>query len=358
MNDLIQKTISSIKIESDEDRIVSGYFTDDNVDYVGHIISKDATEKALVDYEKWGNIRDMHDNPVATVVEIGKQAWNHLSVKVLDDDVWKRIKAGIYKGFSVGINPTEYKFVPFEYVKQTRPESFLGLPESLIKVFEEMEELLYITEYLLVEISLVDRPANPRALITEYKNLGSKNDLVNPKITEYYKEKDMSENKEILEKEIEAENTVENEQEGVVEAEVDAEIEKDVEVEATDEYDSELELIGAVEKLIESFDVYTASVDERVGAIEKRMDEFFASLQEQEEVEDVQEPKEEEKGLEGEDKFDAILKRLDEVAKSLVSAPEDRMGVNSGDEPAKEDKKLDRVSYKDIASYIAGKKPE
>jgi len=87
--------------------------------------------------------------PVGTapVIEMRKAGlW--IGAEIVDDDAWNKVKKGVYKGFSIG--------------------------GRKIRVAQEFNETLRknitrIKEYLLTEISLVDRPANPSATFSFIK---------------------------------------------------------------------------------------------------------------------------------------------------------------------------------------------
>lgn len=131
------------KVDPDQ-RIVEGYASTEALDSQGERVSRSAIEGALADYMKFGNIREMHQpsavgkTQTATMDEKGLK----ISVKVVDDNAWKKVKEGVYNGFSIGGNATH-------------------------KVDETIEALD------LTEISLVDRPACPEALITLWKAAGT-----------------------------------------------------------------------------------------------------------------------------------------------------------------------------------------
>jgi len=134
----------------EEKRMVYGYATNDVVDSQGEITELEATAKAVEGYSKWRNIRVMHKpEPVGTapVIEMRKAGlW--IGAEIVDDDAWNKVKKGVYKGFSIG--------------------------GRKIKVAQEFSETLKknitrIKEYLLTEISLVDRPANPSATFSFIK---------------------------------------------------------------------------------------------------------------------------------------------------------------------------------------------
>jgi hypothetical protein len=114
------------------------------IDSQGETITKDAMAKAWEDYMQFGNIREMHQPSAVGVVkeyqfdDVGVQ----IGVYVVDDMAWKKVVEEVYKGFSIGGSK-----LPGGYDVATKT----------------------ITALKLTEISLVDRPANPGALITMWK---------------------------------------------------------------------------------------------------------------------------------------------------------------------------------------------
>ena len=130
------------KIDSDE-RLVYGYASTEAKDSQGEIVRKEALEAALPAYMRFANIREMH-RPSA--VGVAKEAtidenglW--LKAKIVDDAAWQKVKEGVYKGFSIGGAVTA----------------------------RDSANPLVITGVELVEISLVDRPANPEAVLSVWK---------------------------------------------------------------------------------------------------------------------------------------------------------------------------------------------
>lgn len=357
--DLIRKSIGSITITDEDSRIVEGYFTDDKVDYYGHIVAKSATIEALSDYEKWGNIRDMHEEPVAKVIEIGKQSWNHVKVMVHDDETWKKIKAGIYKGFSVGINPLDWDYVSVEYLKENNPEIFSGLPGKFLEVLDRIGEVLYITSYILAEISIVDRPANPRAMIVSYKGKGIDSGLIHPRITEYY----IGEND--MDKEMEIQEDAQAEIAEVEAEEVDLETTEEKEVETRDSEGLDL-VIDAMESLVKSFDEYADRIDKTIGEFSERVENMEKRLEGMESFSEEKEAEVEDTVVEEDDvdvepkdapnQLQTILDRLDTLTKNLQAANDtNRLGVNAGEDGADEKPEGKKsVSYMDMASMITG----
>ena len=129
-----------IEKTDEELRMVYGYASTEAIDSQGEIVEKEALAEALTDYMKYANIREMHQ---PSAVGKTKQAnldkkGLYISVKVVDDNAWKKVKEGVYNGFSIG-----------------------G------RVLQMVDNK--ITNLKLAEISLVDRPANPEAVFDVYK---------------------------------------------------------------------------------------------------------------------------------------------------------------------------------------------
>lgn len=123
---------------------VWGYASSTNEDADGETITAEAMKAALPDYMKWANVREMHQAKAAgTAIEAEVQAdgrtW--FGAHIIDSEAVRKVKAGVYKGFSIGGKVT---------LRDT-------LNKSVIKGIK------------LVEVSLVDRPANPEAVFTVVK---------------------------------------------------------------------------------------------------------------------------------------------------------------------------------------------
>jgi phage head maturation protease len=113
-------------------QMVWGYASTPSVDLDDEIIELQAIKDALPDYMEWANIREMHQPSAVGVTKEAtvdqKGLW--IGVKVVDPLAWQKVVELVYKGFSIG-----------------------GIVKKQIgKVISALQ---------LVEISLVDRPANP-----------------------------------------------------------------------------------------------------------------------------------------------------------------------------------------------------
>lgn len=123
---------------------VWGYASSATEDSDGETITADAMKAALPDYMKFGAVREMHQPKAAGTAieaEVQDDGMTKFCAHVVDSEAVKKVKTGVYKGFSIGGKVTKR--------------------DDLNKTV--------ITGLKLVEVSLVDRPANPEAVITMYK---------------------------------------------------------------------------------------------------------------------------------------------------------------------------------------------
>lgn len=146
-----------------EKRTVSGFATLDNIDRHGDVVTAEASEKAFARFR--GNLREMHA-PVAVgkVVsfhpedfydkESGKTykgIYVNAYVSKGAQDTWEKVLDGTMTGFSIGGNIVQSSFEPGDA--------------------ESDKERRIIKEYDLMELSLVDSPANPLASIFSIQKL-------------------------------------------------------------------------------------------------------------------------------------------------------------------------------------------
>lgn len=129
--------------------MVYGKAAGPDLDLDGQICDPDWLKQAMPDWMRWGNIRAQH-GPVAAGV--GKElsadgdSWM-LKALIVDAESVKKVEAGVYKGFSVGIKGA--KIVRDDAAPNGR-----------------------IVGGTIVENSLVDRPCNPTALMGIAKAVG------------------------------------------------------------------------------------------------------------------------------------------------------------------------------------------
>lgn len=143
----------SLLRKDDGTLIVRGFFTSDQQDEHGDIITRAATERAVPKYRRWGNIRYMHlPKPVAKVVRIGTDdglEWNEIEIKVIDPQTVFEVENGLLSALSVGI------LIKWDDIEEGEGGSWI------------------INDYLLGEISLVDHPANYDAVLSGMKDVFS-----------------------------------------------------------------------------------------------------------------------------------------------------------------------------------------
>lgn len=147
-----------------EKRTVSGFATLDNIDRHGDIVTSDASEKAFEQFR--GNLREMHQ-PIAIGKVLSfhpedffdkksgktyKGIYVNTYVSKGAQDTWEKVLDGTLTGFSIGGNIVTSSFEPGEDVNS--------------------DERRVIKEYDLMELSLVDSPANPLASIFSIQKVG------------------------------------------------------------------------------------------------------------------------------------------------------------------------------------------
>ena len=141
-----------IKQEKQDDGtlLVYGKATDDALDIDNQICDAGWLEKAMPEWFKsGGNIREQHSNIAAGVAkELDSKADGHyISALVVDPTSIKKVEAGVLKGFSIGIRAPRI-------VRDTKAANGR------------------IIDGTIVEVSLVDRPANPNAKLMLAKSNG------------------------------------------------------------------------------------------------------------------------------------------------------------------------------------------
>ncbi|HZT51914.1 MAG TPA: HK97 family phage prohead protease [Stellaceae bacterium] len=129
-------------------REVYGYASTEAEDSQGEIVRRAALEAALPAYMRFANIREMHQ---PSAVGVAKEAavdetGLFLKARIVDDEAWRKVTEGVYKGFSIGGAVTA----------------------------RDPADPRVITGVELTEISLVDRPANPEAVFAVWKSSDGK----------------------------------------------------------------------------------------------------------------------------------------------------------------------------------------
>jgi hypothetical protein len=135
---------------------VYGKATDDSLDIDQQICDGDWLKRAMPAWFKsGGNIREQHSNIAAGVAKEyeAKADGHYIGVLVVDPVSVKKVDAGVLKGFSVGIkNP--------RVVRDSKAANGR------------------IVDGQIVEVSLVDRPANPNCQLVLAKSVDGEKDLV------------------------------------------------------------------------------------------------------------------------------------------------------------------------------------
>ena len=137
-------SLSKVEDQEDGSIKVHGIASSGARDEAGEIILPAAMKDALPDYMKWGAIREMHGQSAAgTALEcdVDADGCTQLVAHVVDPVAVSKVKAGVYKGFSIGGKV----------------------------LARDPNDRTIITRIRLVETSLVDRPCNPEAAISMWK---------------------------------------------------------------------------------------------------------------------------------------------------------------------------------------------
>lgn len=128
--------------------IVKGRATDGTLDLDKQICDPAWLDKAMPEWFKIGNIREMHGpKAVGKAIEMsgsGKSGYD-VGIKVIDKDAAEKCDEGVFTGLSIGI-------------KGARIDTSAG---AIAKAANGI-----ITDGTIVEVSLVDRPANPNARLS------------------------------------------------------------------------------------------------------------------------------------------------------------------------------------------------
>ena len=150
MDEQLNSFFAITKSEKQEDGslMVYGKATDDSVDMDSQICDDNWLKTAMPKWMEWGNIREQHSAIAAGVAtEYEQKADGHyIRARVIDPNSVKKVDAGVLKGFSIGIKGA--RVIKDNIAKNGR-----------------------IIGGEIIEVSLVDRPANPNAKLTIAKAL-------------------------------------------------------------------------------------------------------------------------------------------------------------------------------------------
>lgn len=127
----------------DAQRMVYGYASTADRDSDGELITLDALKTALPAYMKFASVREMHDaKPIGKTKEASvDESGLYIGAKIVDNDAWKMVQEEVYSAFSVGGKVLE----------------------------RDTDDPTIIKSMNLLEISLVDLPANPQCRIDLFK---------------------------------------------------------------------------------------------------------------------------------------------------------------------------------------------
>jgi hypothetical protein len=148
--DNVRLTMPLQKIDT-EKRIVSGFATLDNTDLHGDVVTKEASQRAFARFR--GNVRLMHQPvPAGKLVNFREEeyfdpktnkTYNGIYVDAYiskgAENIWEMVKDGTLTGFSIGGSVKE---AANEFVKDAG------------------RTVRFVKDYEMVELSLVDNPAN------------------------------------------------------------------------------------------------------------------------------------------------------------------------------------------------------
>ena len=150
---------------SDGTLTVYGKATDDSIDMDQQICDPTWLDTAMPQWFKsGGNIREQHSNIAAGVAKEyeAKSDGHYISALVVDPVSVKKVEAGVLKGFSIGI-------------------------KSPRVVRDQKAANGRIIDGQIIEVSLVDRPANPNAKLIMAKSVEGESSLVQVEELHEYK---------------------------------------------------------------------------------------------------------------------------------------------------------------------------
>lgn len=148
------------KVDEDQ-RMVYGFATVEEIDSHGDIITYEASKKAFSDWI--GNIREMHEEKaIGKALEVsfdddakGVMVGARISESDDGEQAWIKIKEGVYAGYSIGGSINETTIKEMDVAGKKKP-------------------VRIITDYDLGETSIVDNPAVASAVFQMVKNKGGK----------------------------------------------------------------------------------------------------------------------------------------------------------------------------------------
>lgn len=139
--------ITKLETQDDGTLKVIGVASSGAVDEADERVDPAAMKAALPDYMRFGALREMHGLTAAGATlsaEVDDEGQTRIEAHVVDPLAVKKVRLGVYKGFSIGGRVLE----------------------------RDVRDRNRITALRLDEISLVDRPCNPEAVIQMWKSGG------------------------------------------------------------------------------------------------------------------------------------------------------------------------------------------
>lgn len=157
-NDFATSYAAIIKSDEQPDGtlMVYGKATDDSIDSDLQICDAEWLDRAMPQWFKsGGNVREQHSNIAAGVAKEyeSKSDGHYIMAHVVDPTSVKKVQAGVLKGFSIGIKAPRV-------VRDTKAVNGR------------------IIDGQIIEVSLVDRPANPNAKLVMAKSVEGESTLV------------------------------------------------------------------------------------------------------------------------------------------------------------------------------------
>ena len=171
-------TIVKYDVNDDGTLMVYGKATDDTLDLDSQICDPSWLDTAMPAWFKsGGNIREMHGPSAAGVAKEyeSKSDGHYIGVHVVDPVAVKKVEARVYQGFSIGIKSPRV-------VRDTKAANGR------------------IIDGQIIEVSLVDRPANPSAKLILAKSVEGESSLVQVEELHEYKAPSPSDVAKMVEK--------------------------------------------------------------------------------------------------------------------------------------------------------------
>jgi hypothetical protein len=167
MNNFANAYAAIVKTDKNDDGTLTVYgkATDDSLDIDQQICDATWLDRAMPEWFKsGGNIREQHSNIAAGVAKEyeAKSDGHYISALVVDPLSVKKVETGVLKGFSIGIKAPRV-------VRDTKAANGR------------------IVDGQIVEVSLVDRPANPNAKLMLAKSVDGESSLVQVEEMHEYK---------------------------------------------------------------------------------------------------------------------------------------------------------------------------